>query len=143
MARPNIASVLKDEIVRLARKEVRKEVEALKKANASLRAKTAELSRQVTDLQRALKSAQRATPPQPAASTTESTHLRFSPSRLKAQREKLGLSAKAFGQLIGVSQLTVYNWEGEKSRPSAENLAAIASLRGIGKRALEARLAGQ
>jgi DNA-binding transcriptional regulator YiaG len=140
MARPNIASVLKDEIARLARKEVRKEVDALKKANTSLRSKVAELSRQVADVQRALKSASRAKPAREMATSVESTNLRFSPSRLKTQREKLGLSAKAFGQLVGVSQLTVYNWEGGKSRPSADNLQAIVALRGIGKRQLQARL---
>ena len=47
---PNIASVLKDEILRLARKEVRRELEGLKKASAQYRSDIAALKRQVIAL---------------------------------------------------------------------------------------------
>ena len=46
---PNIASVLKDEILRLARKEVRSELEGLKKASGQYRSDIASLKRQVAD----------------------------------------------------------------------------------------------
>jgi DNA-binding transcriptional regulator YiaG len=36
---------------------------------------------------------------------------------LKAHRTRLGLSAKDYGKLLGVSSLTVYNWENGKSKP--------------------------
>jgi N-acetylneuraminic acid mutarotase len=49
---PNIASVLKEEILRLARKEARSETNALKKASAQYRRDIAALKRQITDLQR-------------------------------------------------------------------------------------------
>ena len=49
---PNIASVLKDEVVRLAKKEVRKEVEGLKKASAQYRSDIAALKRQVAALEK-------------------------------------------------------------------------------------------
>ena len=56
------------------------------------------------------------------------------------QRERLGLSAEDFGKLLGVSAQSIYNWEHEKARPRAEQLAKVAALRGIGKREAKARL---
>jgi transcriptional regulator with XRE-family HTH domain len=53
---------------------------------------------------------------------------------VRAQRERLGLSAADYAKLVGVSSLTIYNWEHGKTRPRAEQLAALVALRGIGKR---------
>jgi DNA-binding XRE family transcriptional regulator len=141
-SKPNIASVLKSEIARVARKEIRQEVEALKNADRQRRSQVAELNKLVKELQRALKQVQRMAPPPPQTPPNQGPgNLRFSPARLKAQRQKLGLSAEAFGKLVGVTGLSVYNWERAKTRPSADKLAAIASLRRVGKRAIEARIA--
>ena len=49
---PNIATVLKEEILRLARKEVRKQTNVLRKASAQYRKDIAEMKRRVSDLQR-------------------------------------------------------------------------------------------
>jgi len=43
-------------------------------------------------------------------------------------------------KLLGVSTLSVYNWEGGKATPRRERLAAIVALRWIGKREAQARL---
>ena len=51
----NIASVLRTEVSRLARKEVRAELEGLKKANAQHRSAIAELRRELAALQKQLK----------------------------------------------------------------------------------------
>jgi len=48
---------------------------------------------------------------------------RFSARSVKAQRARLGLSAKDFGRLVGVSALTVHSWESGKSRPRKKRLA--------------------
>jgi len=42
---------------------------------------------------------------------------------------------------VGVSAQTIYNWEAEKSRPRRQQLAAIASVRKLGKRQIQAQLA--
>jgi DNA-binding transcriptional regulator YiaG len=145
---PNIASLLKDEIARLARKEVRAQTQELKKASAAYRGHIAALRRRVDELERELKrvgrSAGRAAAPRPSAEEGEddaSTRRRFSPTRLAAQRSKLGLSAADFATLLGVSGQSVYKWEHGESRPRARQLEAIAALRGIGKREAAARLA--
>ena len=142
---PNIASILKDEILRLARKEVRIEIEGLKKASAKFRSDISDLKRRVAVLEKHQarsdrKNAQKATT-EPEGG--ESIRFRFSAKRFAAQRQKLGLSAGDMGTLIGVSAQTVYNWEAEKSRPRQSQLVAIAALRKMGKREIKARLAIQ
>lgn len=140
---PNIASVLKAEIVRLAKKEVRAEVEALRKASAQYRSEIAALKRRVAALERTLGRLERKGP-RPAAAAEpvgKVGRIRFSAQRLAAQRQKLGLSAAAMGALLGVSTQSVYHWESGKTRPRAAQLAAIAELRKVGKREAKARLA--
>jgi DNA-binding transcriptional regulator YiaG len=45
------------------------------------------------------------------------------------------------GMLLGVSAQTVYNWETGKSQPRQQQLASIADVRKLGKRAIQAQLA--
>ena len=67
--------------------------------------------------------------------------LRFRVAGFANLRKKWGLSAAEMGQLLGVSAQSVYHWESGKSRPRAAQLAAIAAVRGLGKREVAARLA--
>lgn len=141
---PNIAAVLKDEIARIARKEVRAQTGNFKNASTQYRANIAALRRRVEELERELarvrKAAGRAAPAAREEDEDGSTRRRFSAARLAAQRNKLGLSAADFATLLGVSGQSVYKWEHGESRPRAKQLEAIAALRGIGKREAQARL---
>lgn len=140
---PNIAAVLKDEIARIARKEVRVQTEEFKKASAHYRTQIAALRRRVDDLERQLKRVGKTTARSSPSGEDEQengTPRRFSSTRLAAQRHKLGLSAAEFAALLGVSGQSVYKWEHGESRPRARQLEAIAALRGIGKREAAARL---
>lgn len=65
---------------------------------------------------------------------------RFSPVRLASHRERLCLSAADYGLLVGVSALTIYNWEKGRARPRPKQLAALAGIHGLGKRAAWSRL---
>lgn len=136
----NIATLLKSEITRLARKEVKAQTDALRKSGALYRRDIAALKRQVTDLQRQLAAAARTSkltqPPQSAKTTT----VRFSAKGLKTHRTKLGLSAGDYGRLAGVSGQSVYGWETGKTIPRESQVAALAALRGLGKREALARL---
>jgi DNA-binding transcriptional regulator YiaG len=139
---PNFASVLKEEIVRLARKEVRAETESMKKAVAQHRSEIAGLKRRVATLEKQAARVEKKGAGKAASAPEgeEAPRTRFSAKRLARQRQKLGLSAAEMGALLGVSAQTVYNWEAEKSRPRQAQLAAIAALRGVGKRQVKARL---
>ena len=141
----NLATVLKDEIVRLARKEVRKEVEDLKKASVRYRTEIAGLKRRVAELEKKHVRLEKKAPKRviPEVKGEGTTRHRFSPTRFAAQRQKLGVSAGVMGILLGVSAQSVYNWEAGKSRPRQQQLAGIAALRKLGKRKAEALLANQ
>ena len=140
---PNIANVLKSEIARVARKEVRAETKGLKQAIVPYRAQIAELRRRTRELELQVKRLGRVTAKAASAAPAEDVgerSLRFSAKGLAAQRRRLGLSAQAFGALIGASGQSVYKWEEGKTRPRAKNLPAIAALRTMGKKEAATRL---
>ena len=139
---PNITSLLKAEIIRLAKKEVRNELEGLKKASSLHRTEIAALKRRVAVLEKQVASAEKMGGKQitPLADTTENTRIRFSVKRLASQRQKLGLSAADMGALLGVSGQTIYHWEAGKTRPRQQQLVALARARKLGKREAQAQL---
>lgn len=140
---PNIASVLKSEISRVARKEVRGETLGLKKAVSAYRAEIAALKRRTQALEQELRHLSRASAKRaPVAANEVSSHtLRFSAKGLASQRQRLALSANDCGLLVGASGQSIYKWEDGKARPRAKHLPAIAALRTLGKREAAARLA--
>jgi DNA-binding transcriptional regulator YiaG len=132
---PNIASVLKSAISRIARKEIRAEVESLKKSINTHRTEIAALKRRSQSLEQELRKLGKASlKPTPAASDESGKSQRFSAKGLASQRQRLGLSAEALGVLLGASGQSVYNWEAAKVRPHASHLQAIAALKGLGKK---------
>jgi DNA-binding transcriptional regulator YiaG len=140
---PNLATALKAEIARIARKELRGDLDALKKASAGYRREIAALKRRNADLERQLRGVIKAAPrtaPKSQEVSSVDRQLRFSPARFASQRKKLGLSAANFAKLIGVSGLSIYKWENGQTRPRRAQLEAIASVRGIGKREAQERL---
>jgi DNA-binding transcriptional regulator YiaG len=138
---PNIASVLKAEIARVARKELRAETDSLKKATATYRREIAALKKRVAALEKQVKRGGRATRVQAETSgEAEGRQLRFSATRFAAQRKKLGISAASFATLLGVSPISVYKWEGGKARPRRAQLEAISAARKLGKREVQERL---
>jgi DNA-binding transcriptional regulator YiaG len=140
---PNIVSILKSEIARVARKEVRGETLGLKKAVGAYRAEIAALKRRTQALEQELRrlSKARARVEPAAANEPSSRALRFSAKGLASQRQRLALSAHDCGLLVGASGQSIYNWEAGKARPRAAHLPAIATLRTMGKREAAARLA--
>ncbi len=137
----NIASALKEEIVRLARKEIRTETEAVKKASAAYRSEIAGLKKRVTTLEKMVTRLCKIAATEKAKSTPKkTTRVRFTAKGMVTMRQRLGLSGADMATLLGVSSQTIYNWESEKSRPQQQQLDAFASLRGVGKRQVAALL---
>ena len=141
---PNIAAVLKVEICRLAKKEIKANTSSTKGAVAQFRRDIAKLKRQMTAQTKEIaflkaQEKQRLSQPQ-VKGEEELDGVRFSARSVKAQRTRLKLSAADYGKLVGVSGLTIYNWELGKSRPRKAQLAALVAVRGIGKRQAVAKL---
>lgn len=130
----NIATILKQEIARVARKETRADTQQLKKASAHYRSDIAALKRRIAALEKVVgRLGKVAAKTAPVAMADQPSSFRFSASGLKAQRKRLGLSASEAALLLGVSDQSVYKWENGKTRPRASQFAAIANLRRLGR----------
>jgi DNA-binding transcriptional regulator YiaG len=140
---PNVATVLKSEISRVARKEVRSETTPLRKAVSTYRTEIAALKRRTQAVEQLLRRLSNGHAKEaPSAGVQQGPDkFRFSAKGLASQRQRLGLSAEQCGRLLGASSQSVYNWEQGKTRPLARHLPAIAAMRAMSKRDATARLA--
>lgn len=135
----SLGSMLKTEITRLSRKEIRAQIEPLRKAITTYRRDIAELKRQVALLQRHSAAAIRGRP-KVADSSIETKPTRFVAKGLRSLRTRLGLSAADFAKLANVSGQSIYNWEAGKAVPRKEQMDALAELRMLGKKEAQMRL---
>lgn len=139
---PNIAVVFKQEISRLARKEVRSQIQGLRQAVAKYRRDIAGLKHHASQLQtvvaRLERQMRKGAPP--AAAESDAQGIRFTAKGLRSQRKRLGVSAADYAMLVGVTAHTVYKWEHGAARPRKRQLAVLASLRGVGKKEALQRL---
>ena len=138
----NIGVVLKQEISRLSRREIRRETATVKSATVRHRHEIAALKRQVAQLEKtATQLAKRASAPSQAPTeAADAKPMRFVAKGLRSLRTRLGLSAPGLAALLGASPQSVYNWETKKAVPGKEFLSALAALRGVGKREAQERL---
>lgn len=140
----NIA--LKSEIARVARKELKEELTALRRATASHRAEIAALKRDLKSLRSLVKLNERSIrkvmpAPQPKSKLNSARPQSFNAKAFAAKRAKLGLSQSEMAQLLEASALSVYKWESGKVQPRPAQLGRILAIRKIGKREATARLA--
>ena len=130
----NLATVMKSEILRLARKEVRAEVLSLRKAATASRTDINALKRSVAALEKQIKALSKTVPSkevEPQADA-EGAPIRFSSKGFAKLRERLALSAAQMGLLLGASDQSVYKWERDV-RPRPSQLPKIAALRRMSK----------
>jgi DNA-binding transcriptional regulator YiaG len=141
---PNFAAVVKEEIRRLAKREIKAATSPTKGAVAQFRRDIAKLKRLVQAQQKqiSLLKAQdgKRWGTVPKKGEEELEGVRHSARSVKAQRTRLKLSAADFGKFVGVSGLTIYKWEGGKGRPKKDNLAALVAVRQLGRREALAKL---
>ncbi len=135
---PNVGQVIKDEITRLARKEIRAAVDPLRKHVRSLRQTVRSQQEAIDGLEKALRkmagqggSGDRSSLYAPDA---EETKARVTPASIRRHRLRLGLSQAQLGQLLGVSTNTVVRWEAGSSAPRAHHRTALIRLRDLGVR---------
>lgn len=142
---PNIGVVLKDEIIRLAKKVMKSQVAPLQANSAAHRRHIAAMKRQISALEKEVARLRKGVRMSPAAAAKpgedSNQPLRFQAKGLRSLRARLGVSAEDFGKLIGVSGQSVYNWEAEKTVPRRAQLQSLSRLRGLGKREVTKMLA--
>ena len=139
---PEIVRVLKQEITRLSRKEVRAATAPLTRQLRSIQKGLRDRSRQLADLSRTVAGILRDQRRQPLPGTSEEGEraVRVSPASVRRHRGRLGLSQKEMASLLGVSLGTIVGWESGRSSPRAKNRQAIAEVRTMGIREARERL---
>jgi len=143
---PNVAKLLREEITRLARKEVKGAVLDLKKDAVKNRKAVGALNKRISSIEKmsrrmivTIENAKRAAVVEAAA---PSPRMRFTSRTSLALRRKLKLSQVEFGRLIGLSGQSVYQWErkGGRIKLRKKTLEALAAIKSIGAREARKRL---
>jgi DNA-binding XRE family transcriptional regulator len=139
------ANSLKSEIARVARKEMKTEVVALRKAASASRSEIAALKKQFKSLQSAFKkfgktvatkASEKATPQaQGEPRGGRRPRVPFGPAKLIEHRKKLGITQLQMAKLLDASTLSVHKWEAGSAVPRAAQLVKIAVVLKLGKRA--------
>lgn len=134
---PNVATVFKQEIARIARKEAKSAYKALpgtlaalKKALSGQKRKIAQIEAQAGKLEKRLSAGRGVAMPKPE----ELERSRLGASNIRKLRAKLDLTRAEMAKLIDASANSVLLWEGGKSTPRAAAKAKIIALRKLGRR---------
>jgi len=141
---PDVATTLKQEIARLSRKEVRAVVNPLKKQVQELREAIRDQKQTIAQLEKTVARLSVLAPVEdatPSPAPDETVKVRMTPASIKKLRQRLRLSQRQLGLLMGASTNSVLRWEAGKSAPRQANKAAFATLRRIGVREAKQRLA--
>lgn len=149
------ADSLKKEIARVARKELRDELAALRKTTLAQRSDIVALKKQIKALQSQVNrlGKARAEPVRQASAVTAASvapprgkpgrKVVFTAERLKTQRARLGLTQEQMAQLLGVSSLSIWKWETGGAVPRASRVPQILQRLALGKREALALLTAQ
>jgi DNA-binding transcriptional regulator YiaG len=142
---PNIGKTIKEEIVRLARKESKAATRPLRASTFAFRRGIAALKQQVVAMEKQIKQLQKGSSAPAldgAAPDAGDRKARITAKGLRSLRKALRLTGKEFGKLLGVSTQAVYAWERKEGpiRLRQTTRAAVVSARGLGARGARARL---
>ena len=141
---PNVAQVLKEEILRLARKEAKAQITPLKKARDRDRKVAAGLRKQIASQNREIARLASALKRQAAISGAAAPELggeKWRKDTVRSTRHRLGLTQKDFASLVGVSPLSVWGWEAGRTLPRQKQRAAVLEVRQLTSEEAAARLA--
>ena len=130
----NLAGVLKNEIRRLARKEVRASMVPLQRVVTRLRKRVAEQRKLMVELERSAKRSVSAARRERAVAEEGGPQIRFSPRWVRAHRKKLKMSRREYAELMGVSAQSIFGWETGRTRPRRKALETWRRLRSMGSR---------
>ena len=138
-----IESTIKAEIERLAKHEVKTVFRPLRKEVWGIRLKLSNLLKSFAPMNRLAKeiAESKAKEPKLAASPEEVKASRFTPERIRRLREKLGISQRELGILVGATIGAVLSWEKGKFKPQGEKKSALVALRKVRKRHVKKMLA--
>ena len=137
-----LEGIIKDEMVRLARREMRKSFVPLRRDVWSMKGIVSQLRKSVLILQRfkGQQEKQMAQKPAPEVTPEEIKKTRFSPRLIKTLRKHLGVSQRKMAALAGVTVRTVFQWEKGTFEPKDENKKTLVGLRKLGRQEVKTLL---
>ena len=142
----NIAKVLKTEIGRISRKEVRTAIGQIGKSHVGLKKTVVDLKRRVASLEKENKrlvSGTRRQKREVAERPPEKEiKARFTSKGIRSLRSRLRLTQGEFAKLVGATTHAVYLWEKKEGplRLRDKTKAALLSIRGLGAREAKTKL---
>ncbi|RME71633.1 MAG: hypothetical protein D6776_09935 [Planctomycetota bacterium] len=136
-----LGKILKDEIRRLARREIRAETESQRKAVIALKREVRELRKHNEALTKEVAALRRHLPDEVVQKVDKTRKPRISARSIRAQRKRLGLSIEAYARLLGASPGSVVNWEQRKTRPAPSMREKLLEVRKLGRRDVKRILA--
>jgi len=134
---PNIAQILREEITRLSRKEIRAACDPLRKQVRTLRQTVKAQGETVAKLEKSMGKMAALSSDNSAslyAPEEEKTRARVTPASIKRHRNRLKLSQAELGSLLDVSTNTIVRWEAGTSKPRVQHRAALLKMRDLGRR---------
>ena len=140
---PDVAIVLKEEISRIARKEIRARVDPLKKQVIDLRRRLRTAETTILQLQKTTNKTANTVSRQSGAivpDVEETRQIRISADSVKKLRTRLRLTQAHMAQLVDVSTNTVVRWEQGTSSPRGGSRAVMASMRSMGVKQVKKQL---
>ena len=132
-----VEGIIKSEIVRLAKREIRKISVPLGRDVWSLKSAVSQLRKAVLTLQRITASQQKELQKRKVpleASTEEIKVSRFSPRLIRSLRGHLGITQRELATLTGVTVGAVHHWESGNFKPNMKKKAVMVALRKLGRR---------
>jgi len=131
-----LEGMIRDEVMRLARREMRKSFVPLRRDLRSIKGIMSQLRKSVLDLERfkSQEEEQMAQKAVPEVTLEEVKKARFSPRLVQNLRKKLRVTQKELALLAGVSVGAVHQWEGGKSQPREVKKARLVALRKLSRR---------
>jgi DNA-binding transcriptional regulator YiaG len=141
-----LEGIIKSEIVRLAKREVRKISGPLGRDVRSLKSMVSQFRKAVLALQRITANQQKElekgkmvleAPPE------EVKESRFSPRLIRSLRRHLGITQKELAILTGVTVGAAHLWESGQFKPSMKKKAVMVALRKLGRREVRKLLEGK
>ncbi|UCF80392.1 MAG: helix-turn-helix domain-containing protein [Acidobacteriota bacterium] len=137
--------VIKDEVRRIARREINAAVKQLKKDNARLKRSSADLKRRVAQLEK-ISARYKATLARVGKQSLQADEkalrkFRFRKDTVATLRKRLGVTQAELAVLVGVHKQAVYNWE-HGTTPKGTQKAKLLGLRRLGARQVREILEG-
>ncbi len=141
-----VEGIIKSEIVRLAKREIRKISVPLGRDVWSLKSAVSQLRKAVLAIQRVTAQQQKDQGKgkiQLEATPEEIKVSRLSPRLIQSLRKHLGITQKELAVLAGVTVGAIHQWESGMFKPSMKKRGVLVALRKLGRREVRDLLAGK